>query len=117
MIPLKIKYIVYKNQIYRLPSLKENHCRGGLIYVKYFNSILCISGKYTKKVEVFKLDEFNINNFQDDGKYNGSKYHKDGGGNYYIKRNSIDKESKGRKSGRKSISKDSKSRKSMEESP
>ena len=106
-------YDPIKNQIYRLPSLKENHCRGGLIYVKYFNSILCISGKYTKKVEVFKLDEFNINNFQDDGKYNGSKYHKDGGGNYYIKRNSIDKESKGRKSGRKSISKDSKSRKSI----
>ena len=81
-------YDPIKNQIYRLPSLKENHCRGGLIYVKYFNSILCISGKYTKKVEVFKLDEFNINNFKDDGKYNGSKYHKDGGGNYFIKRNS-----------------------------
>ena len=81
-------YDPIKNQIYRLPSLKENHCRGGLIYVKYFNSILCISGKYTKKVEVFKLDEFNINNFQDDGKYNGSKYHKEGGGNYFIKRNS-----------------------------
>jgi hypothetical protein len=81
-------YDPIKNQIYRLPSLKENHCRGGLVYVKYFNSILCISGKYTKKVEVFKLDEFNINNFQDDGKYNGSKYHKDGGGNYFIKRHS-----------------------------
>ena len=81
-------YDPIKNQVYRLPSLKENHCRGGLIYVKYFNSILCISGKYTKKVEVFKLDEFNINNFQDDGKYNGSQYHKDGGGNYYIKRHS-----------------------------
>ena len=81
-------YDPIKNQIYRLPSLKENHCRGGLIYVKYFNSILCISGKYTKKVEVFKLDDFNINNFKDDGKYNGSKYHKDGGGNYFIKRNS-----------------------------
>ena len=81
-------YDPIKNQIFRLPSLKENHCRGGLIYVKYFNSILCISGKYTKKVEVFKLDEFNINNFQDDGKYNGSKYHKEGGGNYFIKRNS-----------------------------
>ena len=81
-------YDPIKNQVYRLPSLKENHCRGGLIYVKYFNSILCISGKYTKKVEVFKLDEFNINNFKDDGKYNGSKYHKDGGGNYLIKRHS-----------------------------
>ena len=81
-------YDPIKNQIYRLPSLKENHCRGGLIYVKYFNSILCISGKYTKKVEVFKLEEFNRNNFKDDGKYNGSKYHKDGGGNYFIKRNS-----------------------------
>ena len=81
-------YDPIKNQIYRLPSLKENHCRGGLVYVKYFNSILCISGKYTKKVEVFKLDEFNINNFQDDGKYNGSKYHKEGGGNYFIKRHS-----------------------------
>ena len=81
-------YDPIKNQIYRLPSLIENHCRGGLVYVKYFNSILCISGKYTKKVEVFKLDEFNINNFQDDGKYNGSKYHKEGGGNYFIKRHS-----------------------------
>ena len=111
-------YDPIKNQIYRLPSLKENHCRGGLIYVKYFNSILCISGKYTKKVEVFKLDEFNINNFQDDGRYNGSKYHKDGGGNYHIKRNSAldDKESKGRKSiykSRQSISGDNKSRKSV----
>ena len=111
-------YDPIKNQIYRLPSLKENHCRGGLIYVKYFNSILCISGKYTKKVEVFKLDEFNINNFQDDGRYNGSKYHKDGGGNYHIKRNSAldDKESKGRKSiykSRQSISGDNKSRKSI----
>ena len=44
--------------------------------------------KIHKKVEVFKLDEFNINNFQDDGKYNGSKYHKEGGGNYFIKRHS-----------------------------
>ena len=120
-------YDPIKNQVYRLPSLKENHCRGGLIYVKYFNSILCISGKYTKKVEVFKLDEFNINNFQDDGKYNGSKYHKEFGGNYHIKRNSkyqdikskdndtISKSSK-RKSlskERKSISKDSKGRKSI----
>ena len=88
-------YDPIKNQVYRLPSLKENHCRGGLIYVKYFNSILCISGKYTKKVEVFKLDEFNINNFQDDGKYNGSKYHdKEEGGNYYIKRNFDKKSSK-----------------------
>ena len=85
-------YDPIKNQIYRLPSLKENHCRGGLIYIKYFNSILCISGKYTKKVEVFKLDEFNINNFQDDGKYNGSKYHEEGGGNYHIRR-STDKKS------------------------
>jgi hypothetical protein len=82
-------YDPIKNQVYRLPSLKENHCRGGLVYVKYFNSILCISGKYTKKVEVFKLDDFNINNFKDDGKYNGSKYHKEGGGNYHIKRNDI----------------------------
>ena len=111
-------YDPIKNQIFRLPSLKENHCRGGLIYVKYFNSILCISGKYTKKVEVFKLDEFNINNFQDDGKYNGSKYHKEGGGNYNIKRHSVvdDKESKSRKSiskSRHSISKDNKSRKSL----
>ena len=120
-------YDPIKNQVYRLPSLKDNHCRGGLIYVKYFNSILCISGKYTKKVEVFKLDEFNINNFQDDGKYNGSKYHKEFGGNYHIKRNSkfhdnkskdkdtISKSSK-RKSmskERKSISKDSKGRKSI----
>jgi len=87
-------YDPIKNQIYRLPSLKENHCRGGLIYVKYFNSILCISGKYTKKVEVFKLDEFNINNFQDDGKYNGSKYHESGGGNYHIKRSSDKRSSK-----------------------
>ena len=120
-------YDPIKNQVYRLPSLKDNHCRGGLIYVKYFNSFLCISGKYTKKVEVFKLDEFNINNFQDDGKYNGSKYHKEFGGNYHIKRNSkfhdnkskdkdtISKSSK-RKSmskERKSISKDSKGRKSI----
>jgi len=120
-------YDPIKNQVYRLPSLKENHCRGGLIYVKYFNSILCISGKYTKKVEVFKLDEFNINNFQDDGKYNGSKYHKEFGGNYHIKRNSkyhdnkskdkdtLSKSSK-RKSmskERKSVSKDNKSRKSL----
>jgi len=87
-------YDPIKNQIYRLPSLKENHCRGGLIYVKYFNSILCISGKYTKKVEVFKLDEFNINNFQDDGKYNGSKYHESGGGNYHIKKSSDKRSSK-----------------------
>ena len=87
-------YDPIKNQIYRLPSLKENHCRGGLIYVKYFNSILCISGKYTKKVEVFKLDEFNINNFQDDGKYNGSKYHGSGGGNYHIKKSSDQRSSK-----------------------
>ena len=87
-------YDPIKNQIYRLPSLKENHCRGGLIYVKYFNSILCISGKYTKKVEVFKLDEFNINNFQDDGKYNGSKYHGSGGGNYHIKKSSDHRSSK-----------------------
>ena len=43
-------------------------------------------GKYTKKVEVFKLDDFNINNFQDDGKFNGSRYHKDKGGNYHIKK-------------------------------
>ena len=99
-------YDPIKNQIYRLPSLKENHCRGGLIYVKYFNSILCISGKYTKKVEVFKLDEFNINNFQDDGKYNGSQYHKDGGGNYFIKRNDTKLSTKhhGRKSNDKSTS-------------
>ena len=87
-------YDPIKNQIYRLPSLKDNHCRGGLIYVKYFNSILCISGKYTKKVEVFKLDEFNINNFQDDGKYNGSKYHGSGGGNYHIKKSSDHRSSK-----------------------
>ena len=87
-------YDPIKNQIYRLPSLKENHCRGGLIYIKYFNSILCISGKYTKKVEVFKLDEFNINNFQDDGKYNGSKYHEEGGGNYHIRRSTDRKSTK-----------------------
>ena len=98
-------YDPIKNQIYRLPSLKENHCRGGLIYVKYFNSILCISGKYTKKVEVFKLDDFNINNFQDDGKYNGSKYHKDGGGNYYIKKN-LNKRASKASNIRYSISKD-----------
>ena len=78
-----------KDKIYCEWKYKENHCRGGLVYVKYFNSILCISGKYTKKVEVFKLDDFNINNFKDDGKYNGSKYHKEGGGNYHIKRNDI----------------------------
>ena len=89
-------YDPIKNQIYRLPSLKENHCRGGLIYVKYFNSILCISGKYTKKVEVFKLDDFNINNFQDDGKYNGSKYHGSGGGNYHIKKSSDKRSSRSR---------------------
>ena len=81
-------YDPIKNQIYRLPSLKENHCRGGLIYIKYFNSILCISGKYTKKVEAFNLDQFNINNFQDDGKFNGSKYHKSDGGNLHIKKSS-----------------------------
>ena len=98
-------YDPIKNQIYRLPSLKENHCRGGLIYVKYFNSILCISGKYTKKVEVFKLDDFNINNFQDDGKYNGSKYHKDGGGNYHIKKN-LNKRASKASNIRYSISKD-----------
>ena len=90
-------YDPIKNQIYRLPSLKENHCRGGLIYMKYFNSILCISGKYTKKVEVFSLDEFNISNFQDDGKFNGSKYHKSDGGNYHIK-SSSDKKSSDKKS-------------------
>ena len=90
-------YDPIKNQVYRLPSLKENHCRGGLIYIKYYNAILCISGKYTKKVEVFKLDEFNINNFQDDGRYNGSRYHKDGGGNFHIKK-STDKKSSGSRS-------------------
>ena len=91
-------YDPIKNQIYRLPSLKENHCRGGLIYIKYFNSILCISGKYTKKVEVFKLDDFNINNFQDDGKFNGSRYHKDKGGNYHIKKSSKNLDKKSSKS-------------------
>ena len=95
-------YDPIKNQVYRLASLKENHCRGGLIYIKYFNSILCISGKYTKKVEVFRLDEFNINNFQDDGKYNGSKYHKDGGGNYHIKKSSDIKSSKSLRSSHRS---------------
>ena len=101
-------YDPIKNQIYRLPSLKENHCRGGLIYIKYFNSILCISGKYTKKVEVFKLDDFNINNYQDDGRFNGSKYHKEGGGNYHIKKSDkksdkrSDKKSDKRSSGKKS---------------
>ena len=102
-------YDPIKNQIYRLPSLKENHCRGGLIYIKYFNSILCVSGKYTKKVEVFKLDDFNINNFQDDGKYNGSRYHKSGGGNYHIRKSSskkaLDKKSSDKKSSRSHHSK------------
>ena len=65
-----------------------------MIYIKYFNSILCISGKYTKKVEAFGLDEFNINNFQDDGKFNGSKYHKNGGGNLHIKKSSKKMDSK-----------------------
>ena len=95
-------YDPIKNQIYRLPSLKENHCRGGLIYIKYFNSILCVSGKYTKKVEVFKLDDFNINNFQDDGKYNGSRYHKSGGGNYHIRKSSSKKVSDKKSSDKKS---------------
>ena len=83
-------YDPIKNQVYRLPSLKDNHCRGGLIYVKYFNAILCISGKYTKKVEVFKLDEFNLNNYNDDGQYNGQKFHNKGD-NIYIKSPTNDK--------------------------
>ncbi len=43
------------NEIFRLPSLSDNHCRGGMIYLEFYNSIFCISGKYTKKVEYFNL--------------------------------------------------------------
>jgi hypothetical protein len=53
------------NKIIRLPSLKENHCRGGMIYVKYFNSIFCISGKYTKQIEFFNLKFLQLNNKKD----------------------------------------------------
>ena len=49
-----------QNEIFRLGSLKENHCRGSLVYVKYLNAIFCISGKYTKKVEMFKLKYMRI---------------------------------------------------------
>ena len=53
------------NKIIRLPSLKENHCRGGMIYVKYFNSIFCISGKYTKQIEFFNLKFLQLNKNKD----------------------------------------------------
>lgn len=43
------------NEVFRLPSLSDNHCRGGMIYLEFYNSIFCISGKYTKKVEYFNL--------------------------------------------------------------
>ena len=94
-------YDPIKNQMYRLPSLKDNHCRGGLIYIKYFNAILCISGKYTKKVEVFKLDEFNLNNFTDDGQFNGQKFHNKGD-NIYVKSSSNDKSNPSRHESHKS---------------
>ena len=58
-------YDPIKNQVYRLPSLKENHCRGGMIYVKYFNSIFCISGKYTKQIEFFNLKFLQLNKNKD----------------------------------------------------
>ena len=43
------------NEVIRLPSLKDNHCRGGMIYIEFYNSIFCISGKYTNKVEYFNF--------------------------------------------------------------
>jgi hypothetical protein len=44
------------NEVYRLPSLKYNHCRGGMIYVEKLNSIVCISGRYNNKVEILNLN-------------------------------------------------------------
>ena len=58
-------YDPIENKITRLPSLKENHCRGGMIYVKFFNSIFCISGKYTKKIEFFNLKNLQLNKKKD----------------------------------------------------
>ena len=43
------------NEIYRLPSLVENHCRGGLVYVERTRSLLCLSGKYSNICEKFYM--------------------------------------------------------------
>jgi hypothetical protein len=46
------------NEIYKLPNLSQNHCRGSLAYLSRLNSIICISGKYTNKCEIFSLKNF-----------------------------------------------------------
>jgi len=53
-------YEPLRNEVFRLPSLQDNHCRGGMIYIKYFNSIFCISGKYTKNIEFFNMKYLKI---------------------------------------------------------
>ena len=62
-------YEPLRNEIFRLPSLQDNHCRGGMIYIKYFNSIFCISGKYTKNIEFFNMKYLKINDDDKSDKY------------------------------------------------
>jgi len=51
-------YDKVKNEIFRLPNLSQNHCRGSLAYLSRLNCIICISGKYTNKCEIFSLKNF-----------------------------------------------------------
>ena len=58
-------YEPLRNEIFRLPNLQDNHCRGGMIYIKKLNAIFCISGKYTKKVEIFGMKYLKVSNEED----------------------------------------------------
>ncbi len=50
------------NEIYKLSDLSYNHCRGSLVYIKKINSIMCISGKYNSKCEIYNMDQLSIPN-------------------------------------------------------
>lgn len=61
------------NEVIRLPSLAENHCRGGMLYLEFYNSIFCISGKYTKEIEFFNMKYLKYPTTKDDTSVKGSK--------------------------------------------
>jgi len=50
------------NEIFKLSDLSNNHCRGSLVYIKKINSIMCISGKYNSKCEIFNMDQLSLPN-------------------------------------------------------
>ena len=48
------------NEIFKLSDLSHNHCRGSLVYIKKINSVVCISGKYNSKCEIYNMDKLSL---------------------------------------------------------